>query len=119
TDLAWGEAHTPNPRVFDMRQRVTNYLGGTSQQHPERYRLLSPTTHITAKSPPTLLIHGGRDNVVPVENTELMRRQLAAAGVRHDVLIVPYAQHAFDFIFGGLGEQLAENAILRFLRGPG
>ena len=115
TDLAWGWAHTPNPRVFDMRQRVANYLGGTPSQQPERYRLLSPITHVTASSPPTLLIHGGRDNLVPVENTALMDRQLAIAGVRHDVLIIPYAQHGFDFIFGGLGEQLAEHAVLEFL----
>ena len=44
-----------------------------------------------------------------------MDRQLSIAGVRHDVLIIPYAQHGFDFIFGGLGEQLAEHAILGFL----
>jgi len=31
------------------------------------------------------------------------------------VLVVPYAQHGFDFISGGLGEQLAEQAVLRFL----
>jgi acetyl esterase/lipase len=117
TDLAWGWAHTPNPRVFDMRQRVANYLGGTPAERPERYRLMSPITHVTARSPPTLLIHGEGDNYVPVENTRFMDRQLTVVGVRHDVLVIPYAEHAFDFIFGGLGEQLAEHAILRFLRG--
>jgi acetyl esterase/lipase len=117
TDLAWGWAHTPNPRVFDMRQRVANYVGGTPAELPERYRLLSPITHVTAASPPTLLIHGEGDNYVPIENTKFMDRQLTVFGVRHDVLLIPYAEHAFDFIFGGLGEQLAEHAILRFLRG--
>jgi len=46
-----------------------------------------------------------------------MDRLLTVAGVRHEVLIVPYAEHGFDFIFGGLGEQLAEQTMLRFLRG--
>ena len=117
TDLAWGWAHTPNPRVFDMRQRVANYLGGTPAEQPERYRLMSPIAHVTRQSPPTLLIHGAGDNYVPVENTFFMDRQLTVAGVRHEVLIVPYAEHGFDFIFGGLGEQLAEQTMLRFLRG--
>jgi acetyl esterase/lipase len=116
TDLAWGWAHTPNPRVFDMRHRVENYLGATPAAEPQRYRLMSPINHVTPASPPTLLVHGAGDNYVPVENTLFMDRQLTIAGVRHEVLIIPYAEHAFDFIFGGLGEQLAEHAILRFLR---
>jgi len=117
TDLTWGWNHTPNPRVFDMRKRVQNYMGGTPAELPDRYRLMSPINHVTHKAPPTLLIHGAGDNYVPVENTEFMDRQLTVAGVRHAVLIVPYAEHEFDLIFGGLGEQLAEAAMLRFLRG--
>jgi acetyl esterase/lipase len=119
TDLAWGWAHTPNPRVFDMRRRIANYVGGSPAEQPERYRLLSPLTYVTSASPPTLLIHGAGDNYVPLANTEFMDAKLTAAGVRHELLVIPYAEHSFDFIFGGLGEQLAEHAILRFLRaGP-
>jgi acetyl esterase/lipase len=119
TDLAWGWAHTPNPRVFDMKKRVAQYIGGSPAEYPDRYRLLSPINHVSHKSPPTLLIHGGGDNYVPVDNTYFMDRQLTVRGVRHSVLIVPYAEHAFDFIFGGLGEQLAEEVMLRFLRENG
>ena len=117
TDLAWGWEHTPHPRVFDMRRRVANYIGGSPAQQPDRYRLLNPLNHVSPKSPPTLLIHGGSDSYVPLQNTEFMDAKLTAAGVRHQLLILPYAQHEFDFIFGGLGEQLAEHAILRFLNG--
>jgi dipeptidyl aminopeptidase/acylaminoacyl peptidase len=78
---------------------------------------MSPITHVTHHSPPTLLIHGAGDNFVPVENTYFMDRQLTLMGVRHSVLVVPYADHEFDLVFGGLGEQLAEFAIMSFLRG--
>jgi acetyl esterase/lipase len=115
TDLAWGWANTPSPRVFDMRQRVTNYVGGSPEQLPERYRLLSPLTHVSPASPPTLLIHGGDDHTIPVENTRFMARGLAEAGVRHETLVIPWAEHGFDFIFGGLAEQVAEHAVVRFL----
>jgi acetyl esterase/lipase len=117
TDLAWGWAHTPNPHVFDMRKRVTSYLGGTPAELPERYRLMSPINRVTHHAPPTLLIHGAGDNFVPVENAYFMDRQLTVMGVRHAVLVVPYADHEFDLIFGGLGEQLAESVVMRFLRG--
>jgi acetyl esterase/lipase len=119
TDLAWGWAHTRAPRVFDMRQRVTNYLGATPAEAPDRYLLMSPLARAGRRSTPTLLIHGAADDVVPIENTYFMDARLTALGVRHAVLVVPRSEHGFDMIFGGLGEQLAEAAVLRFLRGEG
>jgi dipeptidyl aminopeptidase/acylaminoacyl peptidase len=99
-----------------MPTRVANYVGGTPAQYPERYKLLSPMTHVTRNSPPTLLIHGAADTYVPLAHTELMAARLMAVGAPHDVLVIPYAEHSFDFVFGGLGEQLAEHAVMRFLR---
>jgi acetyl esterase/lipase len=119
TDLVWGWEHPTNPRVFDVVQRVGNYVGGTPTTEGARFRLLSPINHVTAASPPTLLIQGGSDAFVSAPHAQRLADRLAAAGVRHDVLLVPYAQHAFDFISGGLGEQLAEQAVLRFLAPDG
>jgi acetyl esterase/lipase len=117
TDLAWGYDHPGNPRVFDMRGRVGNFMGGTPAGAPERYRLMSPTARATRGAPRTLLLHGGHDQFVPAAHAELLAARLRELGVPHEVLIVPYAQHAFDFISGGLSGQLAEDAISRFLRG--
>ncbi|MDB4981529.1 MAG: alpha/beta hydrolase [Myxococcales bacterium] len=118
TDLTWAYANPGNPRVFDTRARVGNFLGGTPATVPERYRLMSPTERATARAPRTLLVHGGRDRFVDVAHVELLASRLRALGVPHDVLVVPYAQHAFDFVAGGLGGQLAENSVLRILRSP-
>ncbi len=118
TDLTWAYANPGNPRVFDTRARVGNFLGGTPATIPERYRLMSPTERATARAPRTLLVHGGRDRFVDVAHVELLASRLRALGVPHEVLVVPYAQHAFDFVAGGLGAQLAENSILRILRSP-
>jgi acetyl esterase/lipase len=117
SDLTRLWEHPSNPRVFDLRGRTTGYAGGVPAAEPARYRLLSPIERATAAAPPTLLLAGGRDQFVPVEQTELLDHQLTALGVAHDALVVPYAQHAFDFVFGGLGGQLAEDAVLRLLRG--
>ena len=118
TDLVWAWEHPTNPRVFDVPTRVGNYVGGTPTTRPERFQLLSPTTHVSPTSPPTLLIQGGSDAFVSAAHADLMDAKLRAAGVPHELLLVPYAQHGFDFISGGLGEQLAEQAVLRFLSGP-
>lgn len=116
TDLAWGFAHPTNARVFDMPVRVGNFVGGTPATVPDRYRLLSPTERATRGAPRTLLLHGGHDQFIPVEHVDLLAARLRALGVPHETLVVPYAQHAFDFISGGLSGQLAEHAILQFLR---
>jgi acetyl esterase/lipase len=116
TDLAWGWDHPTNPRVFDTHVRLGNYMGGTPEAEPARYRLMSPTSRATAAAPPTLLIHGGHDAFVRPEHTALLDDKLRALGVPHTVLVIPYAQHGFDFVSGGLGGQLAEHAIATFLR---
>jgi hypothetical protein len=44
-----------------------------------------------------------------------MADKLHDAGVRFETLFIPYAQHAFDFVVGGLSGQIAETVLLRFL----
>jgi acetyl esterase/lipase len=116
-DLVWAYEHPTNPRVFDMPARVASFLGGTPKAVPDRYIQLSPARRATAGAPRTLLLHGGRDQFALPGQTGLLAARLRALGVPHDVLIIPYAQHSFDFVSGGLSGQLAEHAILRFLRG--
>jgi acetyl esterase/lipase len=118
TDLPSAWEHPTNPRIFDTRARIANYAGGTPATQPARAAELSPVERATRGVPPTLLIHGGRDQIVRVEQTTRLDAKLAALGVPHETLVVPYAQHAFDFIAGGLGAQLAEDAVLRFLHAP-
>jgi acetyl esterase/lipase len=115
TDLTWSFEHPLNPRIFDSPVRLANFLGGTPTTVPERYRLMSPTNRVTPQAPRTLLIHGGHDQFVSVSHANLLAARLSAANVPHELLIIPYAEHAFDFIQGGLAGQLAEHAILQFL----
>lgn len=119
TDLTWGYQHPGNPRVFDTPVRLGNFMGGSPAQEPERYRLMSPAVRVTASAPRTLLIHGGRDQFVAEAHVELLTSRLRALDVPYQTLIIPYAQHGFDFVSGGLSGQLAEQAVLEALaRGP-
>jgi len=118
TDLPWAWEHPTNPNVFDTRIRILNYAGGTPETEAARLHNLSPIEHVSRSAPPTLLVHGGRDQIVRVEQTMRLDAKLAALGVAHETLVIPYAQHAFDFISGGLAGQLAEDSMLRFLHAP-
>ena len=115
TELTWDYAHPSNPAVYDSRAKEEGFVGGTPTSQADLYRLLSHALRVTESAPRTLLIHGGRDQFVAKENSEMMGDKLHAAGVRYDVLLIPYAQHGFDFMFGGFSEQLVEVVLVKFL----
>ncbi|WP_123532845.1 alpha/beta hydrolase [Halosimplex salinum] len=56
-------------------------LGGPQSEHPERWAQASPVTHVTPESPPALLMHGRRDEVVDVEHSRQFFDALENAGV--------------------------------------
>ncbi|MGH9941677.1 MAG: alpha/beta hydrolase fold domain-containing protein [Pyrinomonadaceae bacterium] len=116
TDLLWGYRHPANQRVLDGPGKIRGFLGGTPETAGDRFRLLSPVAQVASDSPPTLLIHGGRDQLVGPEHTARLTQRLVEFGVPHRALLVPYAQHAFDYNFNGWGSQLTRAVLLDFLR---
>lgn len=95
--------------------RIEALMGGDLTDMPERYYDASPLNHISHESPPTLLVHGQKDGLVYAINSEVMRWTLRRSGVPAALLRVPWAHHAFDGVPGGLGAQLVQYDIDRFL----
>lgn len=62
-------------------REVHAFLGSTYDRAPETYKLASPTTHVTKDDPPTLILHGSIDTVVPIEQAELLAAKLKEVGV--------------------------------------
>jgi len=54
---------------------------------------LSPITLVNAKYPPTLIVHGDSDKVVPLQQAQVMDQALAQVGVPHKLEIVPGGGH--------------------------
>lgn len=117
TDLLWAYDHPANQRVIDGPQTLANFLGGSphdSAELKERYVLTSPASHADS-AVPTLLIHGGQDQLVRAENMNLLAEKLIESNVPHKTIFLPYAQHGFDYNFNGWGAQISESSILKFL----
>ena len=55
--------------------------------------VLSPITYVTAKFPPTMLAHGDKDPLVPLQQSQLLDAAFAKAGVPHDFIVVPGGGH--------------------------
>ncbi|MFB6201467.1 MAG: alpha/beta hydrolase fold domain-containing protein [Halorhabdus sp.] len=78
-------------------------LGGPVTENPERARLASPRAHVTPNSPPTLLMHGRADTVVPVRQSQLLEATLA----QNEVAVTLYELHDLDHVFNQPSERTA------------
>ena len=119
TDLIWDYANLSNEYVIDGRGTLAKFLGGNpneSQEIRDRFLFASPIENVSPNSPQTLLIHGGKDQLVRLENMERLSGKLNELNVRHATLYIPYGQHGFDYNFNGWGSQVTKVAILDFLK---
>jgi acetyl esterase/lipase len=48
---------------------------------------VSPITHVNAETPPTLLIHGDKDELVPLQQSEIMLEKLKKAGIPAELIV--------------------------------
>lgn len=95
---------------------MDRFLGGTRDVFPERYRLTSTVARVDPGDPPTFLAHGGEDRIVPPGQSELLAGRLRGAGVPHRLVELPWANHTFDFLWGGWGSQITRSALEGFLK---
>lgn len=68
----------------------------------EAVAAVSPITHVDAKDPPMLLIHGDKDAVVNVAQSHWMEAKLKSVGVPVEAIYIPGVDHSF------IGATLAE-----------
>jgi acetyl esterase/lipase len=60
---------------------------------PKAFAAWCPVRNVTARYPPTLLIHGTKDTDVPYEQSAMMAKELARKDVEHQLLTVRDAGH--------------------------
>ncbi|MGK5629277.1 alpha/beta hydrolase fold domain-containing protein [Streptomyces sp. URMC 123] len=94
---------------------VRRFMGGSLKSASDRFRLGSPAQLARADVPPTLLLHGSHDRLVPVAQARELSARLSAAGAVHEYVEIPWADHAFDYNWGNWGTQIARPVLARFL----
>jgi len=68
----------------------------TRKEAPELYEKASPVNYASAGDAPMLIVHGTRDETVPLAQSEALAEALQNAGVEHELVVVPDAPHTFD-----------------------
>lgn len=97
TDLATRrKTDTDGKPIGDALTSSSPLFAGTYAEHPDLWKLASPVTHVNAKSPPTLILHGTKDTTVDRDQSTELESKLKAAGVEHQLMFVEGAGHTFD-----------------------
>jgi acetyl esterase/lipase len=90
TELVSFYNNPPSPLVPLLLQSVTGF---TPANNLSLYESSSPINYVTSESSPTLLIHGGADQIVPSSQSVLLRDKLAVKNVPHQFVFYPNGGH--------------------------
>jgi acetyl esterase/lipase len=103
TDLAdWGKAAfllTDDPAMAMFIPALGFDPKGPRGDIEVSMKKLSPITAVSAKFPPTLIVHGDADAIVPLQQAKIMDEALAKANAQHKLEVVPGGGHD-DSTFG-------------------
>lgn len=108
TDIAALHASSPNPSATALLEIL---MGGSPSTNPSLYFQSSGINYVTAQSPPTLILHGGHDPIVPASQSTELVAKLQVNNVPHEYVFYPTEGHEW------FGANLAHsfNAIEAFL----
>jgi acetyl esterase/lipase len=93
----------PSDLVSLMEETYRGYgerVFGVNTMDPEKIAPYSPVTYITTDDPPFLIMHGEKDDLVPIEQSEILYDRLNAAGIPAQFVRVKNAGHAFRPVGG-------------------
>ena len=90
--LDWGAPFSPS---MDSRESpVYRLLGGPFSQNLEKARIAGPLHHVHGRSAPFLTVHGDRDDIVPLVQSQRLHKALQDDGVESTLQVIPGAGHS-------------------------
>ncbi len=98
---------------------ITRLIGVSPQEDKEKARKASSVTYVDKDSAPFLILHGDKDNVVPLAQSEELAAALKKAGVEVTLQIVKGSGHGGPAFQSPENRKLTEDFFAKHLgRGP-
>ena len=89
--LHWG--NTSIIDVADPKSPIVKLFGGPLAEHEALGRSASPVNHVQKDAAPFLIMHGDKDSIVPLQQSEALHAALKLAGADTTLEILPGANH--------------------------
>ncbi|HWS00091.1 MAG TPA: alpha/beta hydrolase, partial [Prolixibacteraceae bacterium] len=77
---------------------ITGFMAHSYEEAPQLYVEASPITYVNKDTPPTLILQGTRDMLVPLSQAELLKHKLDSMGVTNVYRPVPGWPHTMDMV---------------------
>jgi acetyl esterase/lipase len=91
-----GRPYRPAYDYYELDKQTNVWVPITDPVKLEQIaREISPVYHVTSDDPPTLIIHGDKDQVVPLQQSELIAEKLKSAGVEAKLIVKKGAGHGW------------------------
>jgi acetyl esterase/lipase len=81
-------------REFDNEKQIFFRVAGEKEIR-KRLADISPANHVTPDDPPTLIIHGDADRLVPIQQSELIMERFKQAKVTAMLKVMPGKDHGW------------------------
>jgi acetyl esterase/lipase len=105
-------------KILESKKEVVTLMGETLLSSKTKEQILdelSPIRLVDASHPPTLLVHGTFDPVIPVRQSELYLQKLRSLNIPSDLVLCPFESHGFEINLNSPGGQVARFAMSEFL----
>lgn len=93
TDFTDDTSPPVGPRIAYV---IPSLLGKSRLEAPEAYKDASPLSHVDARSAPTLILHGTRDDLVPIDQSKKLLGALQKARVEVKLVEMEGEGHVFQ-----------------------
>lgn len=74
---------------------LEQFMGATHYERADIYEQASPVCFVEESSPPSLIVHGDADDVVPCDQSRSLYASLCQAGASSELHILPRQGHSF------------------------
>jgi acetyl esterase/lipase len=78
---------------YSFKVTLEQFLGGTAEERPDAYRDASPVSWVDNAAAPSLIAHGGFDDLILAEQSRRMVAALTEAGVEVVYVVIPRVGH--------------------------
>ncbi|MDP2338770.1 MAG: alpha/beta hydrolase [Bacteroidota bacterium] len=77
---------------------VTTFITHSFEEAPELYLEASPAHYLDKTDPPTMILHGTSDNLVPISQSDNLKASLDSLGIPNVYCRVPLWPHTMDVV---------------------
>jgi acetyl esterase/lipase len=110
-----GSWYYPGELRDEQRSYLTRYIGGSPRDYPDRYAAIDLRHFQFPSNPPTLLLGGASDPLLPAEAGADFMRKANAAGLEVDQILFPYSGHDFNTTYNSITNQAIRQIVAQFM----